>query len=157
MNLQPGVEVYQFIRDRLEDQRDEQHPHGHQAYVDARRKAHDLSNDYANAVHRGDDDEAARILQGLRTMAAEWKHHPDYPSDPTDPSADRLTAQESAELDRLKVEHLVLEDEKRSDALTPAEAVRRTAELDLKFKELMARVQDRIVASTVIPDAPPAP
>lgn len=87
MDLQTGVRIYQFIRDRLDDRRDEQHPHSHQAYVDAWRRAHDLDKDYANAVHGDDQDEAERILGELTEMADEWKDHPDYPSDPVSSAA----------------------------------------------------------------------
>ncbi|MEU0743965.1 hypothetical protein [Streptomyces sp. NPDC006134] len=87
MTLQTGVRIYQFVRDRLEDQRDEQHPHGHDAYVTARLKAADLNRDHATAVQNGDTDKAAHALQELYAMADEWKHHPDYPTDPTVPPA----------------------------------------------------------------------
>ncbi|WP_086708924.1 hypothetical protein [Streptomyces antimycoticus] len=79
MDLQTGVRIYQFVRDRLDDRRDEQHPHGHDAYVKAWRKAHDLDKDYSTAVHRGDGAEAERILRELEEMADEWKDHPDHP------------------------------------------------------------------------------
>lgn len=82
MDLQTGVRIYQFVRDRLDDQRDEQHPHGHEEYVDAWRKAAGLSQDHATAVQNGDTDEAERVLQELYAMADEWKHHPDYPAAP---------------------------------------------------------------------------
>ncbi|MFG2176963.1 hypothetical protein ACGFMO_37315 [Streptomyces niveus] len=85
MTLQTGVRIYQFVRDRLDDQRDEQHPHGHQAYVDAWRKAQDLSQDHANAVASEDTSEAERVLQELYGMADEWKHHLDYPAAPAVP------------------------------------------------------------------------
>ena len=85
MTLQTGVRIYQFVRDRLEDQRDEQHPHGHEAYVDARLKAASLSQDHANAVASEDTAEAERVLQELYEMADEWKHHPDYPATPAGP------------------------------------------------------------------------
>lgn len=87
MDLQTGVRIYQFVRDRLEDQRDEQHPHGHEAYVDARLKAAGLSQDHANAVASEDTAEAERTLQELYEMADEWKHHPDYPAAPAVPPA----------------------------------------------------------------------
>ncbi|MFE7443787.1 hypothetical protein ACFU7X_25440 [Streptomyces chartreusis] len=79
MDLQTGVRIYQFVRDRLDDQRQEQHPHGHEAYTDAWRKAHDLDKDYASAVYSGDQEEAERILRELTEMADEWGSHPDYP------------------------------------------------------------------------------
>ncbi|MFE3866114.1 hypothetical protein ACFXPT_37730 [Streptomyces goshikiensis] len=87
MTLQNGVRVYQFVRDRLEDQRDEQYPHGHEAYVDARRTAAALSKDHATAVAADDTAEAERVLQELYGMADEWKHHPDYPAGPAVPPA----------------------------------------------------------------------
>ncbi|MFD4976265.1 hypothetical protein [Streptomyces sp. NPDC058424] len=85
MTLQTSLRIYQFVRDRLGDQRDEQHPHGHEAYVDAWRRARDLNRDYATAVQSGDSAEAERVLQELYGMADEWKHHPDYPSAPVVP------------------------------------------------------------------------
>jgi hypothetical protein len=33
LDPQAGVGVYQFVRDRQDDLRDEQHPDGHDAYV----------------------------------------------------------------------------------------------------------------------------
>ncbi|MFF4647496.1 hypothetical protein [Streptomyces sp. NPDC001389] len=87
MTLQNGVRIYQFVRDRLDDQRDEQHPHGHEAYVNAWRTAAGLSTDHATAVAAEDTAEAERILQELHAMADEWKHHPDYPSAPDVPPA----------------------------------------------------------------------
>ncbi|MDJ0346822.1 hypothetical protein QMK19_38615 [Streptomyces sp. H10-C2] len=79
MTLQTGVEIYQFVRDRLEEQRDEQHPDGHQVYADARRKAKQLSQTHANAVAAEDTGAAQRTLVGLYAMADDWKHHPDNP------------------------------------------------------------------------------
>jgi len=85
VNLQTGVRIYQFVRDRLDNQRDKQHPHGHGAYVDEWRKASGISQDYANAVAAEDTDKAERTLQELYGMADEWKHHPDYPPAPALP------------------------------------------------------------------------
>ncbi|WP_030775551.1 hypothetical protein [Streptomyces sp. NRRL F-2664] len=62
MTLQTGVKIYQFVRDRLDDQRNEQHPHGHEAYVHAWRKAHDLDKEHANAVAADNTAEAERVL-----------------------------------------------------------------------------------------------
>ncbi|NEC96225.1 hypothetical protein G3I57_13025 [Streptomyces albidoflavus] len=87
MTLQTGVQIYQFVRDRLDDQRDEQHPHGHDAYVAAWRKAHDLTQAHATAIQSGDNTETERVLHELYTMADEWKHHPDYPPAPAVPPA----------------------------------------------------------------------
>ncbi|MEV5774214.1 hypothetical protein AB0L49_23640 [Streptomyces antimycoticus] len=80
MDLQTGLRLYQFVRDRIDDRRDEQHPHGHDAYVEAWRKAHDLDKEYSTAVYRGDQAEAECILRKLTNMANEWRDHPDYPS-----------------------------------------------------------------------------
>lgn len=79
MDLPTGVRIYQFVRDRLDDQREEQHPHGHQAYMDSWRKAHDLDKDFASAVYGDDQEKAERILRELTEMADEWRGHPDYP------------------------------------------------------------------------------
>ncbi|GHA71405.1 hypothetical protein GCM10010372_83000 [Streptomyces tauricus] len=80
MDLQAGVRVYQFVRDRQDDLRDEQHPEGHDAYVQSWRDAHELSQEYANAVQAGNISEARRCLDALMTMASQWKSHPDIPA-----------------------------------------------------------------------------
>ncbi|MEU9744662.1 hypothetical protein [Streptomyces niveus] len=79
MDLQTGVRIYQFVRDRQDDLRNEQHPGGHDAYVQSWREAHGLSQDYATAVQAGDASEAGRFLSALVAMAEQWKSHPDYP------------------------------------------------------------------------------
>ncbi|MGW0778369.1 hypothetical protein ACWD01_33175 [Streptomyces sp. NPDC002835] len=71
---------YQFVRDRQDDLRDEQHPDGHDAYVESWRDAHKLSQEYATAVHAGNTDEARRLLEALMAMADQWKSHPDFPA-----------------------------------------------------------------------------
>ncbi|MFJ8752212.1 hypothetical protein ACIREO_23190 [Streptomyces sp. NPDC102441] len=86
-DLPTGVRIYQFISDRLEDRRIEQHPHGAQEYADTWRTAHDLDKDYANAVHGGDQDQAAHILRKLTEMADVWTSHPDHPAAPPVPPA----------------------------------------------------------------------
>jgi len=80
LDLQAGVGVYQFVRDRQDDLRDEQHPDGHDAYVQSWRDAHELSQEYATAVHAGNTDEARRLLDALMAMAEQWKSHPDFPA-----------------------------------------------------------------------------
>ncbi|WP_424892170.1 hypothetical protein [Streptomyces sp. XH2] len=78
MDLQTGVRVYTFVRDRQDEQRDEQHPQGHHAYVESWHEAHDLSQNYASAVQAGDSEEAGRFLGQLMDMADQWKSHPGY-------------------------------------------------------------------------------
>lgn len=80
MDLQAGVGVYQFVRDRQDDLRDEQHPDGHDAYVQSWRDAHELSQEFATAVHAGNTDEVRRFLDALMAMADQWKSHPDFPA-----------------------------------------------------------------------------
>ncbi|MFE1189902.1 hypothetical protein [[Kitasatospora] papulosa] len=82
MSFQTGVRIYQFVRDRLDDERDARHPHGHEEYVMAWSKAAGLSQDHVTAVASADADAAERVLQELYGMAAGWKYHPDYPSCP---------------------------------------------------------------------------
>lgn len=53
---QTGVSVYQFIVDRIEEQRREEYPRGHEAYLDARTTAHDLEKDFAEAVRADERD-----------------------------------------------------------------------------------------------------
>ncbi|MFD7899054.1 hypothetical protein [Streptomyces sp. NPDC059743] len=79
MDLQTGVRIYQFVRDRQDDLRNAQHPGGHDAYVQSWRDAHGLSQDYATAVQADDVGEAGRFLSALVAMADQWKSHPDYP------------------------------------------------------------------------------
>lgn len=79
MDLQTGVRIYQFVRDRQDDLRNAQHPEGHDAYVQSWRDAHGLSQDYAAAVQSGDAAEARRFLSALAAMADQWKDHPDHP------------------------------------------------------------------------------
>lgn len=79
MDLQWGVEVYQFVRDRQDDLRDERHPEGHDDYLQAWRDAHDLHQGYADAVSGGDFDDASRLLAELTDMADLWRGHPQYP------------------------------------------------------------------------------
>ncbi|MFD6967407.1 hypothetical protein [Streptomyces sp. NPDC059949] len=80
MDLQTGVQAYQFVRDRQDDLRDEQHPEGHDAYLQSWRDAHELSQGYATAVQAGNTVEATRVLNALMTMAAPWNNHPDFPA-----------------------------------------------------------------------------
>lgn len=80
LDLQAGVGVYQFVRDRQDDLRDEQHPDGHDAYVQSWRDAHELSQGFATAVNAGNTDEARRLLDALMAMADQWKSHPDFPA-----------------------------------------------------------------------------
>lgn len=79
MDLQAGVQIYQFVRDRQDDLRDEQHPEGHDTYIQSWRDAHALSQEYATAVQAGETDEATRVLNALMTMADPWNTHPDFP------------------------------------------------------------------------------
>lgn len=57
-----------------------QHPDGHDAYVQSWRDAHELSQEYATAVHAGNTDEARRLLDALMAMADQRKSHPDFPA-----------------------------------------------------------------------------
>ncbi|MFJ3946297.1 hypothetical protein [Streptomyces griseoaurantiacus] len=84
LDPQIGVRVYQFIVDRLEERRREQHPHGHAAYADDWTAAHDLEKDFATAVHAHDSGTAERLLHELWDMAAQWRDHPQHPADLTD-------------------------------------------------------------------------
>ncbi|MFC5149027.1 hypothetical protein [Streptomyces aureoversilis] len=79
MDLQTGMRVYQFVRDRQDEQRDRQYPEGHDTYVQERHKAHQLSQNYADAVQADDTGEADRPLGELTSMASQWNTHPHYP------------------------------------------------------------------------------
>ncbi len=79
MDLQTGVRMYQFVRDRQDELRDELHPEGHDAYIQSWRDAHELSQEYATAVQTGRTTEATRVLSALTAMADRWNNHPDFP------------------------------------------------------------------------------
>lgn len=80
MDLQTGVEIYQFVRDRQDDLRDERHPEGHDAYIQSWRDAQTLSQEYATAVQTGNTEAATCILNALTAMADPWTDHPDFPA-----------------------------------------------------------------------------
>ena len=61
LDPQTGVSVYQFIVDRLDDQRREQYADGREAYEDDWTAAHDLEKSYAEAVHADDPGTAERL------------------------------------------------------------------------------------------------
>ncbi|MEV5645075.1 hypothetical protein AB0L67_33865 [Streptomyces flaveolus] len=52
----------------------------HDAYVQSWRDAHELSQQFATAVHAGNTDEVRRLLDALMAMADQWKSHPDFPA-----------------------------------------------------------------------------
>lgn len=80
LDPQPGVRVYQFVADRLDDRRREQYPNGREEYEADWTAAHDLEKDFATAVHGDDLATAEQLLQELMDMAAPWRDHPHHPA-----------------------------------------------------------------------------
>ncbi|MER6195974.1 hypothetical protein ACFV0H_06775 [Streptomyces erythrochromogenes] len=79
LDLQTGVRVYQFVADRLDDQRRDQYPDGREEYETDWTTAHDLEKAFAEAVHAREFGTAEQFLQQLRGMAAAWQDHPHHP------------------------------------------------------------------------------
>ncbi|MFE0357491.1 hypothetical protein ACFW2K_26215 [Streptomyces nigra] len=79
VNLQTGARWWAFIDDRLDERMHAEYPEGLNAYHADWRAAHSLVQDHAQAVARGDDDQAGRLIQQMRDVAADWDGHPDHP------------------------------------------------------------------------------
>ncbi|SEE84963.1 hypothetical protein SAMN05216483_6781 [Streptomyces sp. 2131.1] len=81
---QTGLAFYEFIDARLDEELRTKYPttdstpameEYRQKYC-AAKKEHD---DLVDALHRGDQEQAADLLWGLRNQASPWKAHADYP------------------------------------------------------------------------------
>jgi hypothetical protein len=75
---------YAFIQDRYADELREQYPTGDSSpavdvYREQYREAQEEHQALADALRRGDQEQAADCLWGLRNRASRWKAHPDYP------------------------------------------------------------------------------
>jgi hypothetical protein len=75
---------YAFIQDRYADELREQYPTGDstpavETYREQYREVQEEHQALVDALHRGDQEQAADCLWGLRNQVSKWKAHPDYP------------------------------------------------------------------------------
>jgi hypothetical protein len=102
-----ALAFYEFIDARLDEELRTKYPTTNstpavEEYREKYRAAKKEHDALVGALHRGDQDQAADLLWGLRNQAASWKTHPDYPepiSDGTMPcpvrAGDRIPLREA--------------------------------------------------------------
>jgi hypothetical protein len=82
---------YEFIDARLDEELRTKYPTADstpavEEYRQKYRAAKKEHDDLVDALHRGDQEQAADLLWGLRNQASPWKAHPDYPEPISDGS-----------------------------------------------------------------------
>ncbi|MFF8696225.1 hypothetical protein ACF08W_28840 [Streptomyces sp. NPDC015144] len=84
VNERAGLAFYEFIDARLDEELRTKYPTTDstpavEEYREKYRAAKQEYDDLVDALHRGDQEQAADLLWGLRNQASPWKRHPDYP------------------------------------------------------------------------------